>query len=223
MVYIDELCRLIEHNGGNILDNISLDRVREYQDLKDTLQKEDVSSDSSFQDRFIRYFSLRSYRLKQEDIQSLFSLMEQNKEETEIDTYELAKHWLGEKRKSKFSEKHFASLSKMMNLINEDYPIYDQNVVRIFEFEPPKTTKANILRKINTYIEFYDHLKEVYVELRENDLLKNVLLVFKIKLRQEGIKLGVNKRIDLIIRSTGELKRKDSLIQPKYIPAYAAV
>lgn len=220
MVYTEELCRLISHNGGNILDNISLDRVAEFNELKDNLEKENVDENKSYQDKFVRYFSLRSYRLKQDDIKRMFKLLELHKEDEVLDSYELAKQWLGEEQKSKFGEKHFSSLTKMMNIISTEYPIYDANVVRLFEFEPPKTTRSNVLRKLNIYTDFYDHLRNAYTEIIEGRLLKDVLMVFKIKLREKGISLDRAKRIDLIMRSTGELKRKEALIAPKYVPAY---
>lgn len=220
MVYTEELCRLISHNGGNILDNISLDRVVEYNDLRDSLKKEDVSESKNYQDKFIKFFSLRSYRLKQDDIKRLFNLMEVHKEDETLDSYELAKQWLGEEQKSKFGEKHFSSLTKMMNVINTEFPVYDANVVRLFEFEPPKTTRSNVLRKLTIYTDFYDHLKSAYSDIIEGRLLKDVLMVFKIKLREKGITLDREKRIDLIMRSAGELKRKELLIPPKYVPAY---
>lgn len=217
-----DLCRIINQNGGAILDAIDLEDIEAYLSMKQTLMETDVSEDEEFQQKYVETFKVRGVRIKQAILKRYFELMEEDKDKEEpnlrrvcIELY--AKHLSG-----KIKTNHLTFATYLINLIHDQAPIYDSGLMHLFGFDGPTQSRLSNGERINIYVEFYQHVSNVYAEVLEEKKVYDLLKVFEIKLKQKGLKLSREKRLELVVRATGELDRKGKLIMPSYAPAYTA-
>lgn len=208
---------LLSKNGGAILDNISDNQLEEDTYIREQLHKVDVSEDEDFQERYKKLHDFRRNRVKLIVQKRFFEVLEIQKEKEEQDPREISHLMFGTRLKGKYKAKHFSLVSRMMNTIDDSYPIYDRGVGEVFGFKAPQSRTTPTYKKLNAYIAFYEEMNQVYEELLEEKKPYNLLKVLEIKYKEHKEHLSFHKRLDLLIRSAGELKRKGKLLHERQL------
>lgn len=216
-----ELCRIINRNGGAVLDNTSLEKIDTYLSVKEQLLNTDVSKDISFQERFLGLYKVRGVRIKKATLERYFEIMEAEKENMSLSFRKICGQLFGKIPTGNVRPNHVGFVSQMLNLINDTYPIIDGNLSYIFGFEGPTQSKMTANERLMIYAEFYNYVRKAYKEVLNENMLYQLLKVYEIQLKREGRRVPMIKRLDLIVRSTGELDKKGKLILPEYRPSYS--
>ncbi|MEL6624695.1 MAG: hypothetical protein AAFQ92_04165 [Bacteroidota bacterium] len=217
MINALELSRLINNNGCNLLDVIDIGDIQSYSRLRGWLLTEDVSTHTSFQETFRDYYGLGGVGVNKEFIQKFFEVLESQKTGESFDFRVVSRELLGARPKRKLSSAQFAYLSKMANVINPDYPIYDNHIADIFEFEKPTQSKLDSRERMNVYVKFYEELRSIYQTLLSEAMIHDTLVVFKILLKKyrneefPNYSLPDMKKLDFLVEAVS--KNRKSLVK----------
>ena len=211
MLSTQELQTLLLSNGGSILDNINPEQIENYSYLKEKLHKEDVHENPEFQERFNQLHKFKRRRIKPNLRKRFYELLEKQKDKKDIHLRKLSGKLFGIRPK-RYRPKHFSMLTQLVHTVHEDYPIYDKNIAELHGYRPPRSKRMPIYRKINKYMDFYNHVIVVNRELLANNKLYSLLRAVELKFKSHKDMLTKSKSLDLIMRSAGELKRHDELL-----------
>jgi hypothetical protein len=210
-----EIGDLFNKNGGAILDNISQEEIDRYLFLRSRIGDADVPEDTDFRNTFKEAYRLDRKRLSQAFKERYFQLMEEAKAEEQFDFFAGFRELYGENNRTKLGPVQFSFLTKMANTINESYPIYEKPLADLFEFKRPQRHKQTARERLRIYMDFYNHVQETYQEMIEEELIYDLLKVFKIRFRHSDQHVPMMKRVDLLARSAGDLKNRGILIHSR--------
>ncbi|GAB4406638.1 MAG: hypothetical protein OHK0039_08460 [Bacteroidia bacterium] len=214
MLTANDLVSLIKKNGGNLLDKIDIEDIRTYLRLKARLTREDVSQEASFQELFRTHYRVQGVGVSKNFLQTLFTHLESVKNEEVFDFRLASRALFGDRPKRNISSTQFAFLTKMANLVNPVYPIYDNYVADFLEFDKPNQTHHSARERLNAYLEFYGYLTQVYDDIISEDLLHDAMIVFKILLKRyhndefPELSLPSVKKMDFLIEAAAEMQKR---------------
>ncbi len=216
-----ELCRVINRNGGAILDNAPSETVDAYLSIQEKLQNTDVSTDLGFQTQFLEHHKVRGVRIKNATLARYFEIMQEEKGSLSMNLRRLSIELFGKNVAGNVRTNHISFVSQMMNMLNDAYPVFDVNSAYIFGFEGPTQSRMTLNERIQIYDEFYNYMRSVYQEILESKMLYDLLKVYEMQLKLKGYKVTIAKRLDLVVRATGALDKKGLLILPEYRSNYS--
>jgi hypothetical protein len=215
MLTASDLSKIINKNGGNLLDTIAIESIRSFKRLQRDLPQTNAAEDETFQQAFKSYFRLSGTGVNQKFIQSYFEYLEKVKNDEEFDFRNASLRLYGARPKRKLSSAQFGFLTKMANLIHpEKYPVYDNHVADIFEFDKPVQTTLDTRERLNRYLEFHTYMISIYEELIREAMLHDTLVVFKILLRKykddefPEIHLPDMKKVDFLVETASNLQEQ---------------
>jgi len=215
MTSIDRFCAVLNANGGKILDNISLESVSEAEAFRSKLNEGNILTDEELQDEFENVIDVKKIRMDKEKKNRQFALLELNKTEEDLDPKNFMQRLFGVRPKNKILPRHFSLITYIMNMVNPSYPIYERGVGELLGFDAPMKPQLENHSRLLAYIKFYDQQKKEYEEILEHGGMANLIKALHIKLKQNGVSLSKLQRLDLILRSAGQLYRKDKLVVPQ--------
>lgn len=184
MISASELSNLINKNSGNLLDLIDIENIRSWCRLRNQLKETSILEDSDYQERYRKFFGIGGVGMNKAFIQRYFELLEESKEIEEFDFRRVTLELLRDQNRRKLSLSQFAGVSKMANLINQDYPIYDNYVSDLFDFDKPTSTRMDNRERLNVYLGQYQQQVDIYTQMLNEGLIHDTLTVFKILLRK---------------------------------------
>ncbi|RMG54060.1 MAG: hypothetical protein D6722_29575 [Bacteroidetes bacterium] len=214
MLSAADLAKIVNKNGGNLLDKIDIEDIYNYLRLKAALQSTDVSEDEAFQERYRQMYKIQGVGVSKAFLQRYFEVLEQSKASEEFDFRAVSQELFGVNPRRKLSSSQFAFLSKMANLVNSAYPIYDNYVADMFDFDKPTQTRLSSRERLNAYLAFYAYMTETYQQLLDEDMLHDTLVVFKILLKKyrneefPTVTLPYMKRIDYLVEAAAHMQNK---------------
>lgn len=215
MIGTQELSRVVNNNGGNLLDAINIDDIRSYINLKSRLHSENVAESAEYQEAFRSYYSIGGVGVNKEFIQKYFEVLEAHKNDETFNFRQVSKELLGARPKRKLSSAQFAYLAKMANIIDgSQNPIYDNHIADLFEFDKPTQSKLDSRERMGIYLNFYNEVRRMYTELTEENMIRDTLVVFKILLKKytneeyPSYSLSPMKKIDFLVDAIGRMKGK---------------
>lgn len=215
MIGTQELSRVVNNNGGNLLDAINIDDIRTYINLRSRLHTENVAESTEYQDAFRSYYGIGGVGVNKEFIQKYFEVLEVHKNDESFNFRQVSKELLGARPKRKLSSAQFAYLAKMANIVDgSQYPTYDNHIADLFEFDKPTQAKLDSRERMNIYMNFYNDVRRMYSELDEGKMIRDTLVVFKILLKKytneefPTYELPQMKKIDFLVDAIGKIKGK---------------
>ncbi|MCI4671604.1 MAG: hypothetical protein MRZ79_25905 [Bacteroidia bacterium] len=215
MIGTQELSRVINNNGGNLLDAIKIDDIRSYINLKTRLHTENVAESTDYQEAFRSYYSIGGVGVNKEFIQRYFEVLEAHKNDEVFNFRQVAKELLGARPKRKLSSAQFAYLAKMANVIDgSQNPIYDNHIAELFEFDKPTQSKLDSRERMNIYLAFYADVQRMYADIMAENMIRDTLVVFKILLKKytnddfPKYDISEMKKIDFLVDAIGKMKGK---------------
>ena len=213
MPELHEIPHLIHANGGAIIDNISKTAVAEYAFLKMQLhQSGDLTQDAAFQERFQDLHQFNVYRVKPAVRKRVFEVLEAVKSTENPDIRQIALELTREADLKNFQLKQFYVVSTILHLLDDRNPLYDRHNAYLFDFSTPGSMNLSNYQQMTLFIEHYEALRTAFDSLLENKYVQDLLKVVKIKFSAHKDVLSLHKRLDLLLRSAGDLKQKGLLI-----------
>lgn len=205
------LATVIERNAGNIIDEISTEKAANYLSLKQRLNETDVTQDEAFQKDFVKWANIRGRKFTKEKKQLLFQFLEDTKQQEKFPFREAYRAIFATTSK-RFNKTHFRTLTYMASLVDPQYPIFNQKIAELYRYKAKRGATQTKQDKFSAFLRFYRYVRETYNEMMTSDALRAPLIALKVVLSQKGVRLPLEKRLDLLISGTAELKAEEGLV-----------
>ncbi|MEL4026672.1 MULTISPECIES: hypothetical protein [Bacillales] len=196
----------INENAESIMDSLREESVAVYVFLYKEFLKGDVTLNPIFQFVYRSFYRLDNAGLTPEFKTAYFELMQQYRNETSINPVEIVNKLYSYKRRKGDYSIQFSFTTKMINMIDPTYPIYDSEVARVFQFSTYHL-KDNA-KKIARYLDQQNTIVQTYNKIIEENLLAQSLAVFHNKYKKYDLPLI--KKLDFIFWSYGKLLKSRS-------------
>lgn len=196
-----EFNQIIENVSGRqdkILSSLNFEDVSVYVFLKDEYSKGNILNNFVFQFVFKAWYGLNNAGLSDEIKNRYFSLLADRQTDLEIilsELYEIP-------TLNGNNAIQFVFATKLLHTINNNKPIFDSQVGNIINMRVRGSSKNE---KIDSCIEIYDYLKDLYTKLITNKRIKEVISKFRLKFNVDTEKISDTKILDFIIWSLGRL------------------
>lgn len=194
----EEIIREILRQQDKILSNIEAESISVYLFLKDEYAKGNVQDNTLFQFVFRSYYRLDNGGLGVNVKKRYFELLADSRNDLKEILLELYKiHTLRNRSTIQFS---FAT--KLLHTINNNLPIFDAEVSRVLR---KRVVGANREEKIQSCLEVFTFLKDVYSNLLRDEQVKKLVLRFREQFGVDKNKMSDVKILDFIIWSLGKM------------------
>jgi hypothetical protein len=212
-----EIINLIKENKDSIFNKLGIESIEVYKHIISTFQNtSDITKDEVFKFLFRSFYRLDNAGLSIEFKNDYFEILQEYRNEKKYSNESIIK--IAE-RLDKFptlkntSSFQFSFITKLLNTINVDSPIWDSEVRTVFGFPNlpymNKKSKATLDEKLKVAIDQLSHLKSIFKEIEESNELNQIIKEFDMKFNTQ--KMSFNKKLDFILWSIGKI------IKPKKI------
>jgi len=198
----EEIASIINQNGQAIIDNISYESIEVYSFLKAQFAASNVTENYLFQFVYRSFFRLDNAGLTPLFKTEYFKIMQEYRTKENFDFATILARLMGFVNFLERPTFQFSFTTKMQNMINNDKPIYDNEVAKVFLFNRPKPGLA-FDEKLDIYLSQLQNIEQTYSTILANNSLKNVLTLFDKKFAHNN--LGQIKKLDFIIWSAGKI------------------
>ena len=197
---MENIIQYIEHRSSEIIQNIAQESVDVYQYLTSQLKNTDITTDYFYQFVYRSFFRLDNAGLTDNFKVKYFELLEDYKNKSEFNYHEILYKLYIIKNKKEQNTFQFSFVTKMNNVINNDRPIFDANVIDVLKLSSPK--KKIFDEKLKASMDQLLAIETFYNKIIKENLLPKTLSAFDIKFSNN--KLSTNKKIDFILWSAGK-------------------
>jgi hypothetical protein len=198
---IYQMTEKVNDNADFIVNSIDEESVAVYVFLYNEFLKGDVTLNPVFQFMYRSFYRLDNAGLTSEFKTAYFELMQQYRNESSIDPLEIVNKLYKYKRLNGDHSVQFSFTTKMINMIDPTFPIFDSEVARAFQFSTyyPKDKEKKIAR----YMEQQDTIIHTYNKIIDENLLEKSLTLFNDKYKNYDVPL--TKKLDFIFWAYGKL------------------
>lgn len=184
MISASELSNLIRKNSGNLLDIIDIESIRTWCRLRRDLPDVNPAEDAEYQETYRKFFGIGGVGMNKAFVQRYFEILNEVKAEDELDLRNIALSLMKDQNRRKLSLSQFSAVSKMANLIDQRYSVYDSHVSELFDFDKPTSPKMDNRERLNIYLGQHQQQVDVFQEMLNEGLIHDTLVVFKILLKK---------------------------------------
>lgn len=192
----------IEANAPRIVKEIGAEAVDVYRYLVRTFDAGPILGDRLFQFTYRSYYRMDLAGLTRDFKTTYFALLEQSRGRANIDLRTLATDLYALPSIRGFQTLQFSFVTKLAHTADRRCPIYDAEVAGLFDFRPPYNYKP-FPQRLNEYMTFHDHLRDVYAEIVAKDHLANARALFRTLYDPAGSVPEI-KVLDFIFWSAGK-------------------
>lgn len=198
---INEITSKIEAHSNEIVASLTQRDVQFYQFIKNELKRTNVAENLIFQLVYSNFYTLDNRKLTPEFKLEYFRIMEELKsnETNDLETILFKLHDIPLRGSFKF---HFSFASKLAHTLDENVPIWDSQIAKMFSFKRP--TGDDSAKIADDFIDQIENIQSAYEAIITNNLLKNSLKAFDNKFKANDI--STYKKIDFIFWSAGKLE-----------------
>jgi hypothetical protein len=198
-----EICNYIKENEKLIISNLKYKDVKAYIYIFENVKKYNVKESKEFQKNYKLFYKLNNAGLTNEIIDKYFEVMEKAKINlVSVDeiVYELYKY---KRRKGDYSVQ-FSFATKLINTVNNEYPIFDSKVKILFGFPNLYGKFHNCSEILERYKIQHKYLNNVISDIINNKLLLTTLFEFDSKF-EYAKSISIVKKIDFLFWEAGKL------------------
>jgi len=196
-----EIAANIESNALQIINNIDFKSISFYNFLKSEYGKSNVTENYIFQSVFRSFYGLDNVGFSEEFKRNYFKLIEKYRTQQNIDVENV---FIDLHRTQNFKGKDaviFSFVSKLICTIDDNYPIYDREICKVFSFNQP--IHKDIAAIINVFRDQLKLLQLTYNEIIQSNMAPVTFRLFDEKFK--GNNLSMIKKLDFIFWSKGKL------------------
>lgn len=167
---------------------------------------------SLFEVVYFHFYRLTTPTITVEFIKKYFTILDEEKGKTVHNLTEIANQLVVEDSNGN-ETLYFSFATKLLHTIDNDQPIYDSKVAKVFSLTRPNH-KNGFDNQIDIYKSQVDKIKNVYDKiLDDNDnLIKDVLERFDSKYKHPN--MSNIKKLDFLVWTLGKLQSKKQLKNP---------
>lgn len=203
---IYSLTRKINDNAETIIESLEEESVAVYVFLYNEFLKGDITLNPVFQFVYRSFYRLDNAGLTPEFKTAYFELLQQYRSEHSIDPVDIVNElYRYERRKGEHSIQ-FSFTTKLINMIEPTYPIYDSEVARVFQFSTYYIKDKE--KKLARYLEQQNIIIQTYNQIIEENLLEKPIV--QLDTRFKNYKLPLTKKLDFIFWAYGKILRLKS-------------
>ena len=205
----NEIIELIKNNKISIFNNLDVESIEVYKFLVNRFKEtEDISKDEVYKFLYRSFYRIDNAGLTKEFKNEYFKILQEYRIVTKYsnDTIiSIANRLDPFIRLNNTKSFQFSFISKMLNTINVDSPIWDSEVRLVFKFINIKS-KLSLDEKIKIAIEQLEYMKIVYKQIEESNELNLVIQEFDKNYDIDV--MSFNKKLDFILWSCGKIMNK---------------
>ena len=210
----NEIIELIKNNKISIFNNLDVESIEVYKFLVNRFKEtEDISKDEVYKFLYRSFYRIDNAGLTKEFKNEYFKILQEYRivtkysNDTIISIANRLDPFIRLNKKKSFQ---FSFISKMLNTINVDSPIWDSEVRLVFKFNNIQS-KLSLDEKIKMAIEQLEYMKIVYKQIEESNALNLVIQEFDKNYDIEV--MSFNKKLDFILWSCGKIINKSKNIK----------
>lgn len=203
---VKDIVEYVEETYDQIIESLPKTSVPVYDYIQKEFAKGDIRNNYVFQYLFASYYGLNNAGLTEAFRKLFFEVMDANSKEEVIDLNNVITRLREEKNIKGQKSVQFSFSTKMLHTINNKYPIYDNEIVCLFNLKQPYHIK-NVAKKMSVYSEQYGEIRYSYERILKEDMLQVIISDF----RERYYKYQISdlKILDFIFWQAGKFKRKD--------------
>ena len=197
----NDIVSLISEKEHEIINNISIESIDVYKFLQDEFKKGNVNTNYLFQFVYRSFYRIDNAGLTDEFKIEYFKIMEEKRFSYNLDPQEIfMRLYLFKTRQDKHTIQ-FSFSTKLIHTINVDFPIYDSNIAKVFNF--PTSYLEDIKKRVIRYLDQQNIIIEVYKSILDKKLLISTIQLFDKTFIDN--KLPNIKKLDFIFWSCGKI------------------
>ena len=200
----DIIIDFIVSNSSAIVDNIDFESVEVYNFLQEQFQHSNVEENYLFQFVFRSFYRLDNAGLTSEFKTEYFKILQECRQDKVFDFEKILKRLYNFPNRKGQNTLQFSFVTKLLNTIDNNLPIYDSEVAKMFCVTRPYVTDFN--KKLDTYIDQLQCFQNCYEEVLYKNLLPTTLEKFNQRFANSN--LSEMKKLDFIFWSAGKVKKK---------------
>ena len=204
MTETKKIIDFIEENSDEIVENIEFESIVTYNFLKKQFADFDVRKNYLFQFVYRSFYRLDNAGLTPEFKNEYFVILEEYRDQKDFNFSDILQRLYVIPNRRGFKTFQFSFTTKMLNIIDEQMPIYDSEVAKTFGFIRPYTPSFD--KKLDIYLNQYEVIKDAYLEILNKHLLPKTNICFDEKFKE--YKINEIKKFDFILCSSWNLKIK---------------
>lgn len=200
----EKVLQTIFNNYKMALNVLQTESFDVYNFIKEEFKKtDDVTKNHLFQFVYRSFYRLDNAGLTPELKTKYFDLLQEYRNK-DIDLKNICLDLYEYKTRKDKNSIQFSFVTKLANTIDSSYPIYDSEVIKLFDFKQPYYLKEKN-SKIDKYLEQYQ-----YILFTSNELIKNekVLSIFDEMNELFGsscINMSNSKKLDTLMWGVGKV------------------
>ena len=209
----NKIIELIKNNKISIINNLDLESIEVYKFLVDRFKEtEDISKDEVYKFLYRSFYRIDNAGLTKEFKNEYFKILQEFRtvseysDETIISIANRLDKFLTKKNVKSFQ---FSFISKMLNTIDVNSPIWDSEVRLVFNFKTIKSTLP-LDTKIKMAIEQLEYMKGEYKKIGSSNLLNEIIQ--ELDEKYGTVNISFNKKLDFILWSCGKIMNKSKNI-----------
>lgn len=196
---ISGLSKEILKNQNKILSNIDRESIDVYLFLKKEYLKGNIKNNYLFQFVFRSFYRLDNAGLSEIQKIEYFNLLSKKQVNLKIILEKLYKL----KNRRGLNTIQFSFATKLLHTIDNNNPIFDVEVSRVISKRVSGNNKGE---KIDSCIEIYQYIKDIYSYMLKEENIKKLILEFRKKFNIDNKIISDVKILDFIIWSFGKIK-----------------
>jgi hypothetical protein len=164
---------------------------------------EDITKNYLFQFVFRSFYRLDNAGLTPEFKTRYFEILQEYRNKP-IDLKAICLDLSNYKTRKDLNSIQFSFATKLANTIDDSYPIYDSEVIRLFNFKQPYYLKDKN-EKIDKYLEQYNYILSTTKELLSNNEVHLILNSLNNFFGESSVKMGDIKKLDTLMWGVGKV------------------
>src|SRR5208283_5836342 len=139
-------------NVCDIVKGIERESLDVYLFLKQQIKSGPIVQNYLFQFVFRSFYGLDSAGLTPEFKKEYFKQMEECRTSNDLDLRPLLKHLYEIQNRKRKKTLQFSFITKLANTVDDDYPLYDSHIAKVFKFILPSSNKP-IKERLTEFLE----------------------------------------------------------------------
>lgn len=205
---IYSLTEKVNHQADVIVNHLDEELLSVYVFLVNVFSMSDVTENLVFQFVYRSFYQFDKAPLNPTFKQDYFRLMQKYRYENDLQLEEIAKQlctYIDEKNDPTLE---ISYTTKLINMINANYPIYNRNIDRVFRDIIEVSNKP--IHKFDLYVLQHKKIMESYERIIAEKMLEEALVKFDEKFPLYDLPL--TKKLDFIFTTYGKLLAKEKYV-----------
>lgn len=200
----EKVLKVIIENYKESFNKLNIENFDVYSFLNNEFRNtEDITKNYLFQFIFRSFYRLDNAGLTPEFKTRYFELLQEYRNKP-IDLNAICLDLSDYKTRKGLNSIQFSFATKLANTIDNSYPIYDSEIIRLFNFKQPYSVKDKDI-KLNQYLEQYDYILSTSKELITNAQVQLIFKEMNINFGESCIKMSKTKKLDTLMWGIGKV------------------